>query len=359
MTASRFESFHWSRTAGNRLIFCGWGPNRRPPRCAATVTHVLNPDAGAAVADAFGLPTGSGRAAPAGSGRARGAGPGLAAGDRWCGVRRQGPVRGRRGRRGDGRRGLPGRRPRERRPMPGVVRTPRRRRSRRGRRSTGARLRLGRRARQGPPARPGRGRSARRADPRGRRRHRRADGPVVRRPRRRRPLARAGRAAAPGRRPVRRRPGASRARAGGGRGAAGAGARHPVVPPRPVGRQHPPRAGRRPRGPGLGEQRARRPGQELGLLLFDIGLGEPDRMAALYRRTSTPADPAGSDAVRPHRRGRPAGPHRRDRLSPLAGVDHDEERRHNERWVREFLDEPLTLREVEQILAALSSPRPT
>ena len=37
----------------------------------------------------------------------------------------------------------------------------------------------------------------------------------------------------------------------------------------------------------------------------------------------------------------------------------DEERRHNERWVREFLDEPLTLREVEQILAALSSPRPT
>ena len=102
------------------------------------------------------------------------------------------------------------------------------------------------------------------------------------------------------------------------------------------------------------------PGQELGLLLFDVGLGEPDRMAALYT--------AYVDAGGPGRVTAPA-----DLSVVVAQLGHiaeigcrrwlasttTKEKAHNERWVREFLDEPLTLREVERIVSAVSSPRRT
>ena len=93
-------------------------------------------------------------------------------------------------------------------------------------------------------------------------------------------------------------------------------------------------------------------------MLFDFGLGEPDRMATLYA--------AYVDAGGPGRLTAPS-----DLTVVVAQLGHiaeigcrqwlasttEEERRHNEGWVREFLDEPLTLREVERIVAAVSSPR--
>jgi hypothetical protein len=99
------------------------------------------------------------------------------------------------------------------------------------------------------------------------------------------------------------------------------------------------------------------PGQELGLALFDVGLGEPDRMAALYTSYV--------DAGGPGRLVEPS-----DLAVVVAQLGHigemgcrrwlasatEADRRHNEAWVREFVDEPLTLREVEQIVAAVSSP---
>ncbi len=102
------------------------------------------------------------------------------------------------------------------------------------------------------------------------------------------------------------------------------------------------------------------PGQELGLALFDVGLGEPDRMATLYTSYV--------DAGGPGRLVEPS-----DLAVVIAQLGHigeigcrtwlasatEADRRHNEAWVREFVDEPLTLRVVEQIVAAVSSPRRT
>jgi len=106
-------------------------------------------------------------------------------------------------------------------------------------------------------------------------------------------------------------------------------------------------------GPGL-------PAQELGLVLFDVGLGEPDRMTRLYAAYVDAGGPgrlcAASDlSVVVAQLGHIGEIGCRSWLASTT----EEERRHNERWVREFVDEPLTLREVEQIVAAVSSPRRT
>ena len=91
------------------------------------------------------------------------------------------------------------------------------------------------------------------------------------------------------------------------------------------------------------------PAKELGLVLFDFGLGDPERMAALYTAYVEAGGPGGS--------AEPA-----DLSVVVAQLGHigeigcrrwlasatQEERAHNEAWVREFVDEPLTLREVER-----------
>jgi Ser/Thr protein kinase RdoA (MazF antagonist) len=98
------------------------------------------------------------------------------------------------------------------------------------------------------------------------------------------------------------------------------------------------------------------PAQELGMVLFDLGLGEPDRIAALHT--------AYVDSGGPGRVTRPA-----DLTVLVAYLGHitqegcrrwlasttDEERRHNEAWVREGLDDPVTLATVELILDAVGS----
>jgi Ser/Thr protein kinase RdoA (MazF antagonist) len=104
------------------------------------------------------------------------------------------------------------------------------------------------------------------------------------------------------------------------------------------------------------------PTQELGLVLFDLGGGDPARIAALHAayveaggpgRVTAPSDLTVVVAQLGHIA--ELGCHR------WLASETDAERAHNEGWVREFLDEPLTLGEVEKIVASagqgVSSPR--
>jgi aminoglycoside phosphotransferase (APT) family kinase protein len=95
------------------------------------------------------------------------------------------------------------------------------------------------------------------------------------------------------------------------------------------------------------------PAQELGVLAFEFGLGEAARVGALVR--------AYADAGGPGRLREPT-----DFTMLLAQQAHitvvgcerwlaattDTERADNEAWVAEFLDDPVTLATVEEILAA-------
>ena len=101
------------------------------------------------------------------------------------------------------------------------------------------------------------------------------------------------------------------------------------------------------------------PSQELGCVRLRVRRRGPraDR-APSTRRTSTPAGPGGLE--------RPA-----DFTVLVAQLGHitevgcarwlasttEGERRHNEGWVREFVDDPVTVEKIERILAAVSSPR--
>ena len=100
------------------------------------------------------------------------------------------------------------------------------------------------------------------------------------------------------------------------------------------------------------------PSRELGVVLFEFGDGDPERIGALYT--------AYVDAGGPGRITRPA-----DLTMLVAQLGHiaqiactrwltsttEAERRHNECWVREFVDDPVTSATVELILDAVSSPR--
>lgn len=100
------------------------------------------------------------------------------------------------------------------------------------------------------------------------------------------------------------------------------------------------------------------PSQELATVLFDFGDGDAGRMRDLYT--------AYVDAGGPGRITRPG-----DLTVLVAQLGHiaeigcerwlasttDGERARNERWVREYVDEPVTLAVVDTILDAVSSPR--
>ena len=100
------------------------------------------------------------------------------------------------------------------------------------------------------------------------------------------------------------------------------------------------------------------PSQELACVLFDFGLGDPRRMCDLYA--------AYADAGGPGRITRPG-----DCTVLVAQLGHiavlgcerwlgsttEVERVHTEAWVREYVDEPVTLAVVDAILGAVSSRR--
>ena len=102
------------------------------------------------------------------------------------------------------------------------------------------------------------------------------------------------------------------------------------------------------------------PSRELGCAVFEFGLGEPDRVAALHRAYVVAGGP-----------GRLTQPG--DFTMLVAQLGHiteigcerwlmsttDAERRHNEAWVRESVDDPVTSATIESMLAAVSSPRRT
>ena len=100
------------------------------------------------------------------------------------------------------------------------------------------------------------------------------------------------------------------------------------------------------------------PSQELGCVVFEFGVGDPERIRAPAR------------GVRRGGRSRAAGSARglhraRAQLGHITEVGcarwlastTEDERRHNEAWVREFVDDPVTMEKIERILDAVSSPR--
>ncbi len=100
------------------------------------------------------------------------------------------------------------------------------------------------------------------------------------------------------------------------------------------------------------------PSHELGCVVFEFGVGDPERIRALHE--------AYVEAGGPGRLERPA--HFTVLAAQLGHITEvgcarwlesttEDERRHNEAWVREFVDDPVTTQKIERILAAVSSPR--
>ena len=125
------------------------------------------------------------------------------------------------------------------------------------------------------------------------------------------------------------------------------------LPPRPVGGQRPANSRRRAGGAGLGELRPGDPAGELGVVLFEFGQGDSDRMRDLFAsyvdsggpaRLRTPGDLTMLIAQ--------AGHIAQIGCERWLAATTDEARADNAAWVGEFLDEPVTVATVEAILDA-------